>query len=539
MCIDKKQSLSVVDFYANKTILITGSTGSIGQLLLEKLLRECSNVKRIYLIIRSKKSLSSQQRLKKMFSTSLLFEHHSLDKVYAIDGDLCQDNLGISDENYQKLCQEVQIVFHSAACVKFNGILGTFIEQNVKGTNRLMSLCEKMLKIESIVHVSTAFSNCLQKCVEEKIYSPPFDLSEWPDVDLFLKMLEKNFAHLAVKNEHPILNGHPNPYTFTKAITEWLVDQKYGHLPVIICRPSIVASTYREPLRGWMDKFFGYSGMYSLISTGIARSVIINLECKAEIIPADYVVNSLLICAAYRASTMFDYSKKVVHQTSCPENSITWQQMNDETFVYENKIPTTKLIRPVKKKFSNKYQTNWDKLCYVWTKLFNHYPFALFIDFICLITGNRPFLMRLTRIMHSTSEELVFFSTKNWCFQYKNNMEIYHLIDERERALFNCDYNTIDWPDFCYQTLIGGRRYLLKEPDSNIEQAKRRRKLLHLSYEFIYFCRNLFIIWIINTFIGEKILPLSSSSSAIIIENILLLFNKINLFVLNTCVFVY
>ena len=501
---DKKQTFSVIDFYANKTILITGSTGSIGKLLLEKLLRECSEVKRIYLLIRSKKSLSSQQRLKNMFSSSLIFDHQSLDKVYAIDGDICQDNLGISDEDYQKLCQEVQIVFHSAAYVKFSGVLETFIEQNVKGTDRLMGLCEQMLRLESIVHVSTAFSNCVQKNIEERIYPPPFDLAKWPDLNSFLKMLEKNFAKLNIKNGHPILNGHPNPYTFSKAIAEWHVNKRYGHLPVMICRPSIVASTYREPLRGWIDKFAGYTSMVSVLCTGIARSLIVNLDCKAEIIPADYVVNSLLICAAYRASSMFDSCRKVVHQTIGPQNSITWQRMNDENFLYENQMPTMKLIRPVKKDYSNKYQTSWDKLCYKWTKLFNHYPFALFIDFLCLITGNRPFLVRITRIMHATSEELKFFTTKNWHFQCKNNMEIYHLINEQERPLFNCDCNTIDWSDFCYQTLMGGRRYLLKEPDSNIEQAKQRKNLLHLIYESIYFFRNVFIIWVIKSFIVEN-----------------------------------
>lgn len=53
-------------FYRNANILLTGATGFVGKVLLEKLLRSCDNVSHIYILLRSKRGLSSEQRYKEL-----------------------------------------------------------------------------------------------------------------------------------------------------------------------------------------------------------------------------------------------------------------------------------------------------------------------------------------------------------------------------------------------------------------------------------------------------------------------------------------
>ena len=69
-------------------------------------------------------------------------------KVIVIQGDIAQANLGISEEDTQKLINDVSIVFHSAATVKFDEPLKTSIEFNLLGTRRVIQLCHKMPQLK-------------------------------------------------------------------------------------------------------------------------------------------------------------------------------------------------------------------------------------------------------------------------------------------------------------------------------------------------------------------------------------------------------
>lgn len=47
--------------------------------------------------------------------------------------------------------------------------------------------------------------------------------------------------------------GWPNTYVFTKAMGEMLVGQLKENLPLVILRPTIISSTYKEPFPGWVE----------------------------------------------------------------------------------------------------------------------------------------------------------------------------------------------------------------------------------------------------------------------------------------------
>lgn len=53
---------SIKSFYRNAYILVTGGTGFVGKVLLEKLLRTCDSLQCIYVLLRSKRGLSSEER---------------------------------------------------------------------------------------------------------------------------------------------------------------------------------------------------------------------------------------------------------------------------------------------------------------------------------------------------------------------------------------------------------------------------------------------------------------------------------------------
>jgi thioester reductase-like protein len=84
----------------------------------------------------------------------------------------------MSASDIQNLTAEVSIVFHSAATVRFDDPLKFSIQMNVVSVDRLIDLCHKMAKIEALIHISTAYSNCDRTSIEEVVYPSPINPQE-------------------------------------------------------------------------------------------------------------------------------------------------------------------------------------------------------------------------------------------------------------------------------------------------------------------------------------------------------------------------
>lgn len=94
-----------------------------------------------------------------------------------------------------------------------------------------------------------------------------------------------------------IIQPFPNTYTYSKALSEQIV-QKYGsNLNAAVVRPSIIATTYHDPLPGYTDNIYGVNGITAGAGVGLLRICLINEDLKANIVPADYVVNCVLAVA--------------------------------------------------------------------------------------------------------------------------------------------------------------------------------------------------------------------------------------------------
>lgn len=60
-------------FFRGSTVFITGATGFLGKLLLEKLLRTCTGIDVIYILIREKKGKSVNERYEEVFDSPVSF----------------------------------------------------------------------------------------------------------------------------------------------------------------------------------------------------------------------------------------------------------------------------------------------------------------------------------------------------------------------------------------------------------------------------------------------------------------------------------
>lgn len=68
---------SIPLFYAGQSIFLTGATGFLGNVYIEKILRFCPDVREIFLLMRSKKGLSLNERLEKMLNSSVSYSYRN------------------------------------------------------------------------------------------------------------------------------------------------------------------------------------------------------------------------------------------------------------------------------------------------------------------------------------------------------------------------------------------------------------------------------------------------------------------------------
>ena len=69
-------------------------------------------------------------------------------KVRPVAGDVSLPGLGLSEGDRRRLQAEVNIVFHSAATVRFNEGLAAAVSLNTVGTQRVVRLCKEMLQLK-------------------------------------------------------------------------------------------------------------------------------------------------------------------------------------------------------------------------------------------------------------------------------------------------------------------------------------------------------------------------------------------------------
>ncbi len=137
-----------------KHILLTGATGYLGIYLLRDLSRK-EGVK-ITAIVRGDSNDKAMQRLENKLKFYFPNDYIDIQEsgVEVICGDIAEDSLGLDNENYSRLCEECDCVWHSAAIVKHYGAYEDFYRANVKATDNILAFAGDGRK-KDFHHIST------------------------------------------------------------------------------------------------------------------------------------------------------------------------------------------------------------------------------------------------------------------------------------------------------------------------------------------------------------------------------------------------
>ncbi|KAI3411444.1 Fatty acyl-CoA reductase [Psidium guajava] len=323
---------SVLQFLENKTILVTGAAGFLAKIFVEKILRVQPNVKKLYLLLRAPDAKSATQRLHTEVLGKDLFrvvkEKHGpnfgsliSEKVTVVPGDITSEDLGVMDSDLREhMWAQIDVIVNLAATTNFDERYDVALGVNTYGAKYVTDFAKKCPRLMVLLHVSTSYvSGEKAGLIKESPYRMGETLNgvSGLDIEAERRIVEEKLDELrregaseketrvAMKElgiQRAKVYGWPNTYVFTKAMGEMLVGELKGDLSAVIVRPTIVTSTYKEPFPGWAEGVRTVDSLAVGYATGKLTCFLGDINAVVDTIPADMVVNSMMVAMVAHAN---------------------------------------------------------------------------------------------------------------------------------------------------------------------------------------------------------------------------------------------
>ncbi|KAK8080173.1 hypothetical protein PG997_007991 [Apiospora hydei] len=273
-------------------ILITGSTGFVGKVVVETLFRCRTSFPfdKIVVLVRANKTKSARERFLDLAEKSPCFSllpPSWVDDVRVVEGDMGEDDCGIADkDDAAYLYKNTNHIIHCAASISFSAAADVLLRENVGSSLNLLALARRCPQLQHAVLTSTAYVTPWTTApIHEQLVPLPLPAAE----------LCERLRSGALSGDAALkLTGHPNLYTLTKCLAEHVVAEARAGLPLTVVRPSIVSAAWQYPMPGWIDSFAAVTGVFTGVWMGVLRVVRGNLETVLDIVPVDSVAMSLV-----------------------------------------------------------------------------------------------------------------------------------------------------------------------------------------------------------------------------------------------------
>ena len=193
----------VTDVVDPRHILLTGATGFLGAFLLAELLRTTTAT--VHCLVRGADRADARRRLEANLMWYRLRGDVDMDRLEIVVGDLGQARLGLSEDHFNALAREVDVVHHAGATVNWLRPYADLRAANVGGTREVLRLAARHRTVP-VHYVSTTgvFAGAREPGVPLTVTDPTGPAAALPSGYLRSKWVAEQVLGLARERGMPV-----------------------------------------------------------------------------------------------------------------------------------------------------------------------------------------------------------------------------------------------------------------------------------------------------------------------------------------------
>ncbi|XP_059296013.1 fatty acyl-CoA reductase 2, chloroplastic [Lycium ferocissimum] len=491
--------IGIIKFLRGKTFLITGATGFLGKVLIEKILRTIPDVNKIFILVKAQNQEVAINRLKNEILNADIFKNlkqvhgksydtFMLSKLVPVVGNVCETHLGLDKGLANVIAKEVDIIVNSAANTTFDERYDIALDINTGGPSRLMNYAKQCHNLKLFLQISTAYVNGQR---QGRIMEKPFCSGDSITKETLLSGIHQNsFPSLNVEDEIKLILeskqavednvagqkirelglerankfGWQDTYVFTKAMGEMMIDNMRSDIPVVIIRPSVIESTYREPFSGWMEGNRMMDPIILHYGKGQLTGFLVDPNGVLDVVPADMVVNATLAAIAKHGAAG-KLGSNIYQVASSVVNPLVFKDLAMLLFEHFNSSPyIDSKGRPIHVPRMKLLNSMEDLSFHLWQDAINRSGLTDTAD------PNGKLSRKLENICRKSVEQAKYlahiyepYTFYGGRFDNSNTQWLMECMSKEERWQFGFDVENIDWKDYISNVHIPGiRKYVMK-----------------------------------------------------------------------------
>ncbi|NEO85010.1 MAG: amino acid adenylation domain-containing protein [Spirulina sp. SIO3F2] len=242
------------------SIFLTGASGFLGGGILYELLQQTRAD--IYCLVRATSKAEARAKIQRQLNRYSAWEQAFEDRIFIILGDLSQPLIGIQPQQFERLSEKIDLIYHCGAWVNFIYPYSRLEAINVKGTQEVIRLASRT-KVKPLHFVSTI-----------DVFGVDAD-----------KVLNPICADDPIGPSQQLLTG----YARSKYVAEQLLKEAQSRgLPMAIYRPGNIVGHSKTGISQTSD--FVAKMLQGCLQMGLAPDLPMNLN----IVPVDYVSRAIV-----------------------------------------------------------------------------------------------------------------------------------------------------------------------------------------------------------------------------------------------------